>query len=346
MPKRITIKDVAKHAEVSFKTVSNVLNNTGSMRPDTRKRVEDSIKELGYTVNVSARSLKKGSTELIGLGIFNFSQPFAPYLADKVIEVARDNGYGTIISTYGSDKGGLPLIMNEITQLGADGWLLFTDQPLPNSGAILDQPFPIVLAGDFLAYDRADLVTMSNTEAMRFVTGKLLDSGIKTIGVMGAPNIKHSYQYYHDAVEGSQELRIKGYLQAFNQRGLDVDWNLLFPCDKLETGEGIRSAESIVDGGKLPEVLICLADALALGALHGFRMHNVHVPDDIQIIGFDNVPESGYSSPSLTTIDPLLDDYVKKAVSMLIQRIEGYKGPARIYKTGFKYIERGSTSSR
>ena len=89
MGSRVTIKDVAKAADVSIKTVSNVINNTGRMRPDTRQRVEGAMRQLGYTVNLSARAIRSGGTRLIGLNIFDFSQPFAPYLADKVIDFAK-----------------------------------------------------------------------------------------------------------------------------------------------------------------------------------------------------------------------------------------------------------------
>ena len=79
MGNRVTIKDVAREANVSIKTVSNVLNDTGSMRPDTRRRVEEAMRKLGYTVNISARAMRSGGTKLIGLNIFDFSQPFVPF---------------------------------------------------------------------------------------------------------------------------------------------------------------------------------------------------------------------------------------------------------------------------
>ena len=91
--KRVTITDVARETGVSIKTVSNVLNNTGSMRPETRQRVQDAIERLGYRVNVSARAMKTGGTKLIGLAITDFCQPFMPYLADSIVAAARSRGY-------------------------------------------------------------------------------------------------------------------------------------------------------------------------------------------------------------------------------------------------------------
>ena len=202
MGSRVTIKDVAREAGVSIKTVSNVLNNSGSMRPETRQRVEQTMRRLGYTLNVSARAMRSGGTRLIGLGIFDFSQPFAPYLADIVIDYARQHEYGVIINTYGSGSRGLPAIIDDTYRLGADGWLFFTERPLANEGAILNQPYPVVLTGDYLSYGKSDLVTMPNRAAISDVTGRYAASayagicaGFRTAWVAG--RLGHGHRHAH-----------------------------------------------------------------------------------------------------------------------------------------------------
>lgn len=90
MGNRVTIKDVAREANVSIKTVSNVLNDTGSMRPDTRRRVEEVMRKLGYTVNISARAMRSGGTKLIGLNIFDFSQPFVPFYSTRSLNTQKN----------------------------------------------------------------------------------------------------------------------------------------------------------------------------------------------------------------------------------------------------------------
>jgi len=114
--KRVTITDVARETGVSIKTVSNVLNNTGSMRPETLQRVQDAIERLGYRVNVSARAMKTGGTKLIGLAITDFCQPFMPYLADSIVAAARSRGYAVITDTYNS-AGGLAQAIPETKKL-------------------------------------------------------------------------------------------------------------------------------------------------------------------------------------------------------------------------------------
>lgn len=143
MAKRVTITDVARETGVSIKTVSNVLNNTGSMRPETRQRVQDAIERLGYRVNVSARAMKTGGTKLIGLAITDFCQPFMPYLADSSVAAARSRGYAVITDTYNS-AGGLAQAIPETKKLAADGWIFFMGSPITDR-TILHQPYPLVI---------------------------------------------------------------------------------------------------------------------------------------------------------------------------------------------------------
>ena len=342
MPRRVTIKDVAKEADVSFKTVSNVLNGTGSMRPETRDRVLAVIDKMGYSVNVSARSLKTGESKLIGLAVFDFLQPFAPYFADKIIEFARERGYGVIISTYRSGGAGIPSIIAETHRLGADGWIFFSDIALRDEAAILRQPYPVVLASDYLAYGKADTVTMPNATAMRDTVGRLLDSGCREIALVGAP-LDRDWDAVLSADQGTQQLRIQGYVQAFEERGLAVDWSQVFSTFPLNSPEGVHVARMLLEREQLPDAVICLDDALAFGVMSGLQSRGVNVPGDVQVVGFDNVPEAEFSTPTLTTIDPHIEIYARRAVDMLIERLEGYDGPARTYTTDYTLIERGST---
>lgn len=338
---RVTIKDVARESGVSIKTVSNVLNHTGSMRPETRQRVQAAMKTLGYRLNTSARSLKTGATRLIGLGIFDFSQPFAPYLADKVIDAARRRGYGVITCTYGFDGEGLPSIIDETYRLGADGWLFFAVRPL--EAAILDQSYPIVLAGDYWAHDKVDWVTMPNEQAMHDVTARLIETGARRIALVGAPMDMRNLRRIMAAKEGTAELRMQGYLRALEEAGLPIDWNVVVPCDLINREGGATAASWLMHGMEMPDTILCLTDAAAFGAMAELQRHGIRVPQDVQVIGFDAVPEGEYATPSLTSIDPQVAQYAEKAVDMLIERIEGFEGPARTYVSDFSLVERAST---
>ncbi|MCI1659878.1 LacI family DNA-binding transcriptional regulator [Bifidobacterium psychraerophilum] len=342
MTRRVTIKDVAREAGVSIKTVSNVVNHTGSMRQQTRERVEKSMRELGYKVNVSARSLKTGVSNLIGLGIFDFSQPFAPYFADKVIEVARRNGYGVIISTYESEENGISRIITRNLQLPAAGWIYFNDQALDKEAEILEQPYPIVVAGDFLTYDKVDSVTMQNYEPIKLLTKRLHDSGCRSIAVLGSPVGNPDRSDFEAAREGTVWLRMKGYIDALDELGETLDCSMLIPCRKLRERDGIEALRSFLAVHECPDAIVCMNDALALAAIHELQRKGLQVPRDVQVTGFDNVPEAEYSTPALTTIDPDLDRYVEDVVGMLIERINGYDGKARRAVAECSIVERDS----
>ncbi|MCO6558977.1 MAG: LacI family DNA-binding transcriptional regulator [Bifidobacterium sp.] len=341
MHKRATITDVAHKAGVSIKTVSNVLNDTGSMRPSTRRRVRQAIEELGYSVNMSARMLKAGSSHLIGLATFTFTQPFQAYFADQVIDAARERGYGVVINTYDETSSGLESIVHDCPRLGADGWVFFADRPLRNNGAVLNQHFPVVLAGDYSSHGRSDSVIMPNTEAVKSMVSSLLESGIEDIGLIGAPD-GADRQSVMNANEGGRALRTQGYIEAFDEHGARINWKLLVSGEHWHSSDGERAVSSLLSTNECPKVLMCLNDALAIGAMHELQRRGFRIPEDVQVVGFDNVEDGRFANPALTTIDPDVPGFAAHAVSMLINRIEGFEGPARSYMTKYSLVERSS----
>ncbi|RBP99646.1 LacI family DNA-binding transcriptional regulator [Bifidobacterium xylocopae] len=341
MRKRATIRDVAQEAHVSIKTVSNVINHSGSMRPQTRKRVEQAIDRLGYSINMSARLLKTGGSRLLGLATFDFTQPFPATFVDAVVRAARKREYGVVIDTYGSDGAGLPTILKEIPQLGADGWIFLVDRPV-RPISVLDQNYPLVLAGDYMSFGKVDSVMMPNVAAVKSVVGRLLDDGMERIGLIGAPD-GVDRRILFEAEEGGRPMRTRGYVEAFEERGMRVDWRIMVSGNKWISSDGERAISTMLANSDLPEAIVCLNDALAFGAMHELQRRGFRIPEDVQIVGFDNVAEGRYSNPALTTIDPDIDDFAQRAVAMLIERIEGHRGPARPYVTDFQLIERAST---
>ncbi|OZG49149.1 LacI family DNA-binding transcriptional regulator [Bombiscardovia coagulans] len=341
MQKRATIKDVAREAQVSIKTVSNVINNSGSMRPQTRMRVEKAIEDLGYSINMSARMLKTGESRLLGVATFDFTQPFPAAFVNAVVKAARPRQYGVVIDTYDSNGDGLSTILKEIPQLGADGWIFLVDRPVHPKN-LLNQNYPIVLAGDYLSYGMADNVMMPNVAAVKSVVGRLLDEGLNRIGLIGAPD-GVDRQLLFKAKEGGRPMRTRGYVEAFDERGKRIDWRIVVSGSKWISSDGERAVSSMLANAHVPEAIICLNDALAFGAMHECQRRGLKIPEDVQIIGFDNVDEGRYTNPALTTIDPGTTDFAQRAVDMLIERIEGYNGPVRSQVTDFQLIERAST---
>ena len=347
--RRVTITDVARAAGVSIKTVSNVLNETGSMRPETRERVKAAMRDLGYRLNVSARAMKAGRTNLIGLALGGFDQPFMPYLADSVIAAARDRGYGVITDTYGERP--IEELVDETYRLGADGWVFFAAHGYRPGARVLDQPYPVVTLGDFdpaPSGSLADWVTMPNTEAMRALTGRLLDGGARTIALMGTclpENTEAEQRRLLERVDGATAKRVRGFVQAFHDRGLEPDWRYMDTPSSWSRAGGAQGVRHLLASGlAMPDAIMCLNDASALGVIAELQRQGVQVPGDVQVTGFDNVPEAEFSMPALTTVDPKVADYARYAVDMLIERLEGFDGPARTRVTDYRIVERASTT--
>ncbi|WP_418969047.1 LacI family DNA-binding transcriptional regulator [Alloscardovia omnicolens] len=353
MADRITIVDIAKEAGVSIKTVSNVINNKGNMRPETRAHVRDIIDKLGYQVNIAARSMRTGRTKLIGLGIADFSQPFNPYVTDSVIQAARARGYGVITSTYGYHNQDVESIITETHQLPADGWIFLTGQSISEDSSVFKQSYPVVLASDFNAFDKVDSVTMQSYEAVKDVVARLIKKGKQRIAFAGAP-LRFNNETDRAFLEriqrsefGTVDIRTKAYCNALQEYDLAVNPQYILSCELIDHKHGALLVKNLLNqiestDMELPDVIVCANDALAFGIIHELAKNNIRMPDDVELVGFDNVPEAQYSNPTLTTINPHVDDYAQHAVDFVIERIEGYKGPARRYASSCTLEQRQS----
>ncbi|RSX52884.1 LacI family transcriptional regulator [Bifidobacterium goeldii] len=349
----VTIKDVAREAGVSFKTVSNVINgNDDQMRAETKDRVKDAIDRLGYRVNRSARALKTGRTGIIGLGVSDFDQPFEGHLANAITRVARARGYAVIVSIYGKDAASREEFAASSRRINADGWALLYEEPLDVDSPLFRQDHPVVLISDYSAQNRYDVVTMPNADAARTATMWLLGHDAKTIGFIGAPSELFSDRYANDseresailtAVEGNAALRLQGFIQAVRSCGGTVNWKYIMPCDRMTGLGGSAAAFDLIQRGDLPDALLCVNDAVAIGAISTLDKSGIRVPQDVQVCGFDNIPDGEFSTPPLTTIDPHIDEYATMAVDALIKRINGQDSAPNVYTSGFQLLERRST---
>ena len=251
---------------------------------------------------------------------------------------ARSRGYAVITDTYNS-AGGLAQAIPETKKLAADGWIFFMGSPITDR-TILHQPYPLVIVGDYDTQGLADWVTMPNVEAVRTAVGALLDSGCRRIALIGGTAENACPDADRESrPETTSTMRTRGYVLAHEERGLQVDWRLVRNADWVQSG-GRDAVAGLLDDpdAPRPDAVMCLNDALAIGVIHELQRRGVRVPQDMQVIGFDNVPDAEYCMPGLTTIDPHVDDYARHAVDMLIARIEGSADPFRTYVTSYDLV--------
>lgn len=345
--KRVTMAEVAKEAGVSIKTVSNAINGVGNVLPKTQKKVDAAVAKLGYRIDTAARYLKTRRHQTIGFAISGFDSPFYTQLLEGMIDEATARGYSVTISTYNQLKGGAEELIREAPYSNADGWIVYASHPLGNEGEVLEGDYPIVQCGNYTAFGKADLITLDNRGSFRETTQLLIDRGCRRIAALCAPEgITRDTYHRQDAVRGAAVIdRLEGYIDALRGNGLPVDWSLIPDGRRWTMAGGASAVNDLLAAGEgdRPDAILCYNDSAALGALYQLQLRGVSVPGNVQVIGFDNIAESRYSSPSLTTVDPMWKDYAKLCVTRLLARINGDDSPYATIALHPRLVERDST---
>lgn len=334
-----TLHDVARAAGVSIKTVSNVIHGYPHIRPETRERVEAAIAQLNYQPNRAARSLRSGRTDMIGLIVPDLRNPYFAELADDVMRAARERGFSVLIEQFDLDRESELAALRGAHLRGLDGILHSVLTLEPGDAALLERvPVPLVLLGERIFDSSRDHVTMRNTEGAQAATAHLLDLGRRRILALGS----------HPSEEmGSPSLRLRGYADALENAGVPFDAELVIPVDLWHRADGAEAMRAVLDAGVAFDGIVAFNDSLALGALRVLLERGIRVPDDVAVIGFDDLDETRYSLPALSTINPGRSEIARTAVELLASRIGGADaGPPREVFTDFTLVERESTAPR
>jgi DNA-binding LacI/PurR family transcriptional regulator len=333
-----TMHDVARLAGVSFKTVSNVINLHPHVSEGTRVKVQAAIDELGYQPNLSARSLRSGRSNVIGLAVPELSLAYFAQLADEVIQAAEKRGQVVLIEQTGGDRAReLEVLRSRRLQL-TDG-LLFSPLGLGiDDAALVDIDTPLVLLGERIFNGPADHVTMQNVEAARAATEHLIERGRRRIAVVGA---------HEGEVIGSAGLRLTGYRQALDAAGIAFDESLIGYVGTWHRANGADSMRRLLATGVQFDGLFAMNDELALGAMRVLQEKGLVIPADVAVIGFDDVDEGQYSIPSLSTVDPGRREIAETAIDLLLGRIaekgESTREPRELL-SAFRIVVRESSS--
>jgi len=339
---KATLHDVARLAGVSVKTVSNVVNDYPHVRPAMRERVNNAIVELDYRPNLSARGLRSGRSGVIGLAVPSLRENYFAELADAVIRAAAERGLGVMVEqTSGARDAELRAVSSSRPRL-LDG-LLFSPVSLGDADAsALDVDTPIVLLGERIFNGPADHVMIQNSGAARAATEHLLAIGRRRIAVIGAdPDHPHE--------TNSASLRLQGYISALEAAGIAIDEDLIrvAPMARWHRAGGAMAVREMLADGLDFDAVFTFTDTLGLGALRALGESGRRVPEDVSLIGFDNIEEGQYSLPSLSTVDPGRDEIATIAVERLIARIQekGERQPRMTLSGGFRIIPRESTAA-
>lgn len=331
-----TLHDVAHVAGVSFKTVSNVINHHPNVRPATRERVERAIADLGYRPNLTARSLRSGHTGAITLAVPQLRLPYFAELADSVLTAASAQGLVVVIEqTTGERDAELEVLRSPRLRM-SDG-LIFSPLGLGEEDAALVQAdVPLVLLGERIFSSSSDHVTMQNVEGARAATEHLLDTGRRRIAVVGA---------HEGEVVGSAALRLNGYKEALKARGVEYDDRLIAYTGTWHRADGAEAMHRLLDSGVEIDAVFGLNDTLAQGAMRVLQEAGRRIPHDVGVIGFDDLEETRFSIPTLSSVNPGRVEIAETAIRALMERIKGSVDPEpREIITQFTVMPRESTA--
>jgi DNA-binding LacI/PurR family transcriptional regulator len=331
----VTLKKVAEVSGVSVRTVSNVVNGFHYVAPDTRQRVQAAIDALGYRPNAAARSLRTGRTGLLALVVPALDQPYFAELARAVVGHATAAGYTIVLDqTDGNRERELDLLADQPHRTMFDGLIL---NPLTLTSADIPERVtrPIVLLGERAIGSSADHVHINNVTAARAATDHLISIGRRRVAVVGTQDIPSGQ---------SARQRLQGAMLALAEAGLPAHPDLFLPSDTYTRKAGYQAMLRILDSGLPVDAVFCFNDTMAIGALRALRERSVRVPEDIAVIGFDDIEEGEYAAPSLTTIRPDKEAIARIAVERLVARIAGDQGPGEEIDVPFELVIRASTA--
>ncbi len=317
---QVRLQDVADHAGVSMKTVSNVVRHAPHVSERMRARVQKAIDELGYRPNMMGRRLATGRTFLVALGFADVGIPYFAELSRVVSRVAQRRGYRVLVEETDATLTGERALMASSEAGMVDGMLF---QPSVMSSTEIARhrtELPLVLLGETAAPLTIDRVMIDNVEAALEVTRHVIAAGRRRIGFVG---------HERSGLSETSRQRIAGYQQALEEAGLTPDPGLLVATDEISAAGAVRAVGEMLDAGLEVDALVCRDDVAAIGTLRALQERGIRVPDDVAVTGWDNIRLSAVTYPSLTTVSPDLEALAERALTLLLERIDGYDGVGR-----------------
>ncbi|MDQ5851701.1 MAG: LacI family transcriptional regulator, partial [Chloroflexota bacterium] len=311
----VTIQDVAAHAGVSAMTVSRVINKHARVASGTRRRVEQSISELGYVPNALARGLIQGRTRTIALIVSDISNPFFTEIARGVEDVAQRNGYAVILGNSDESTEKERLYVNAMLSNRTDGLLIAAAGR--ESRKTLD--FLDKRGTRFVLIDRdvegvqADAVVGDSVGGARMLTEHLIALTHRRIGLVAGP-----------LEVSTARDRLRGYQEALRAHHIALDGTLVVESDYKRQG-GYRAAQQLLalPIGQRPSAVLASNNFLAVGVIEGLRAARVKVPEDIAVVCFDDLELASALDPFLTVAAQPARTFGTVATQFLLERLEG-----------------------
>lgn len=314
-----TIKDVALHARVSVTTVSHVVNRTRHVSAEGRERVEAAIQALGYVPSAVARSLKSNTTSTLGMLIPNSSNPYFAEIVRVVEDRCFEAGYTLVLCNTDDEPQRQSVYLKVLAERRIDGLIVVSTG---NDDSLVKQlhglQVPTVLVDREIDDPSCDLVETAHMEGALLAVRHLLSLGHRRIACIGGP-----------VGVTPTEQRIEGWRLALAESGAAPAADTLLWRGGFTSQGGYEAMHAILRTDAPPSAVFACNDLMAFGALRAAHEMGVHVPDDLSIVGFDDIELAAYTSPPLTTVAQPKDRIGALAVDMLLERVSQRRHEAR-----------------
>ncbi len=318
MPRKVTLKDVAKRAGVSYQTVSKVLRKQKHVTPEVYERISAAVEELGYRPNVTARNLRTQSSRLIGYSWepwrHDFFNPVLEQFQQGIVEAAETRGYHILLFPQRRNGDILETYRDLVLSGRVDGFILSSlEYHDPRITVLQELHVPLVAFGQTESPQPFPYVDVDNAAGLYDAVMHLVEQGHRRVAALAWPE---------DSRVG--EERLSGYLQAMKAAGLTVD------LDWIQRGEGelefgYEGAARLLDlpANKRPTAIVTMVDVMAIGAVQAVQARGLRVGQEVAVTGFDNMPVIQYFKPGLTTLRQPAWEVGQQVAEILVQLLEG-----------------------
>ncbi|MBM7587333.1 LacI family repressor for deo operon, udp, cdd, tsx, nupC, and nupG [Bacillus pakistanensis] len=286
----IKLKEVAERANVSTATVSRVLSNTGKVTEKTRKKVLAAMEELNYQPNFLARQLRKLETKTILVVVPDIANTFFSKVIRGIESVALQNDYQVLLGDSQNNSQSESQYLNHLRYKQVDGVILLTARTDSRLIEDLSDDYPVVLACEYLEGSRIPTVSIDNISSARKITDHLIKQGHQRIAHISGPM---------NIILGRD--RLKGYEQAMTQNRYEIDQVLVQEGD-FSYESGYKLMEKFLALQNPPTAVFAANDEMAIGAIKAIKKHRLSVPEDIAVVGFDDIEMASIIEPELTTV--------------------------------------------
>ena len=310
-PATVSIRDVALRAGVSIATVSRAVNHISTVNAELAQRVWKAIEEVGYLPNTQARALVSGRSKMLGLIVSEITNPFFPELVQEFENLAVAQGYEVLIGSTNYDPARTESLMRRLLQRNVDGVAVMTfgvEEDLVKK--LVEREFPLVFVDAAPDLSNIHVLKVDYAEGIRQGVQHLAALGHRRIAFISGP-----------LKQRSPKARREAFLKSMAELGLKV------PPEHLSEGThtmegGITAMERLIALPELPTAVMCSNDMTAIGALHALYRTTHKVPEDISVVGFDDIHLAQFMLPPLTTVQMSCRDLAAAAVEGLRAGIE------------------------